>query len=194
MSSNKPYEFGLYVSRHHDKYGSNSNVRVDVVRRSDDGDSIRNVSDSDFGAFEPRSDAARGKTFANLGMFGHVYVSGDGTEKRLIAFEPEFREVFCINGYNAQQIARTMKAWERAYQKLRDSHMPVTPETVFATFANFVGAKFVVVQDFVAASPNRVAPMPSYDAIKWAFNSVGAGVNEYAAIVKRAEDAAVKTI
>lgn len=173
----KPYEIGLYISRHRNTYDNGAIViTVSVVRKSDDGESIRNVFSGNWDWGQRAPVRVRKFEFANLGMGGQVYHSNTGA-KELIAFEPRYRDVFSVELPEAERMLKTLKALNRAIDRRRKADdVPMSPAGMLSVFARFVGAKFIVYRDDAAHGIGG----RSYDAVEWNFSSVRDGIATYA--------------
>lgn len=177
----KPYELGLYISRHRNVCGE-VRVSVTVVRKSDDGQSIRNVSSS---SLDWRERAPNKRVlpfeFDHLTMEGHVYVSGvEGQGNELIGYDPRYRDVYAVELVDAQRMLKTLAALDRAiYRWKEDNGYRMTPGAMLAILAKFVGASFMVYRDTLAS---RVGGF-SYDAVGWDFLSVKRGIETYQMVV-----------
>jgi hypothetical protein len=177
-TTEKPYEFGLYVSRHRESFDRNSiRVTVSVVMRSDEGDWPCGVNDTRTSSWDKRCPKRlRGLNLQDLGMAGHVYESRDNGNE-WIGYDPDYRQVYSIDLRKAESHLKTLKALERAKERWRKVHgYGIPPADMLAIFAKFVGAKFVVFRDDVA-NPSKAWSFK--DNGPWTFLGVDLGVEKY---------------
>lgn len=182
----KPYEFGLYVCRHRPSYDRGSiRISVGVVMRDEGGDYPCNVNLSRTASWDKRCPKRlRGMNLEDLGMLGHVFESRD-QGNTLIGYEPEYRNVYCIDLRKAETITKTLKALERAKERWRKKNgYGINPSQMMAILAAFVGAKFVVFRDEVD-HPSKA--MFYRDNGPWTFLPVALGIDKYAVEVDRME-------
>lgn len=185
MSDEKPPELGLYILRRNQRHGAGTELWVTVVKKSENGKSIRNMSESDVAY--GRDKMFKGRTYANLEMRGHVF---DASEPyRMIGHEPCYYDIYAVERAAAVRMAKTLVDWDKARTTWTEENgYQMSEAQMFALFAKFVGAKFVVHQD--ASSPHRV--MSDYDNCDWGFNSIAGGVTLYSRLVEEDIRAAVK--
>jgi hypothetical protein len=175
------FEFGLYIKLTRD-YGNDVRLVVSVVRKSDDGKSIRGVLDSCTTKYEPRCPVSqRGRYLEDLGFAGFPYVErvgeGDVRDRNiLIGYEIAYRDSHRVELSDAERMVSTLRRLERARQKWRAAHdnAPIEPWDQLEILAKFVGAKFITFKDVTGGNVRG-----TYSENTWSFLGIPLGVELY---------------
>jgi hypothetical protein len=150
--TDKPYEFGLLISKH---FNSSNELRVSisVVRHDSDGgkkpDGYTGLIVGSYASQYPK-----GKQKYEFGQFeirGHVR-GDDPATREVIGFDPEYWEVYAFDQWAVKRFAATFRGWEAILYRWREANPSETfnPVTAFNLLAKFVGAKWVVYRDYAA--------------------------------------------
>jgi len=175
MTAEKPYELGLYISRERDCINA-MKVRVSIVRRSDDGEHVCNIT--------PNYDSHRlGKRhvrrqYDGFVMAGQPYERSDGS-KEWIAYTPRYEQLSYVELREAKRIHKTLAEFELAKDRWYREHGEIAPVNMFAILARFCGARFVVYQD------NTVRRHGGYGNWDWRFLSLTSGIHQYQQEINR---------
>jgi hypothetical protein len=172
-------EYGLLISRNL-KYGTDY-VIAQLVRRDDDGEQplgCDSNGESSWDKCVPRR--MHGLQLDGLCMHGFV---SDFSDASYIGFQPEYRDVFCLDMPKARRSHKTLK---RVYQQIERDKATEAGD-VFASFAKALGLSFVV-------RKCNGQPDSSWDNMRWQFMDVANGRNAFRAEIEAAQDEARKRL